>query len=293
MLQFGENWFRLGVLSTVLSMGLGACGGGSSAQQPARATDPVAAPDITLNTIPETTEPAPAPAPYSPPENSGPVPGPITTSPFVCTQVIGFSQTSQWFYGLVDPAANLSDPVPLGGFQAVIDNHHWQLLWQGGAGIEEWSNPGFSGWNGEVKEPCRQKANSPDRVLLTISGDLGMAFRIIDPQVWADEIDRAVTTIVSKYPGVLQVILQPVVGGPDDAICISSEGGEVRASANHPVIDEAIAIVARSSSSPVEVVVGFSPNVTDCSDYLDKLGHLTDNGKDAVGRIIGAFYNSR
>jgi hypothetical protein len=203
--------------------------------------------------------------------------------------VIGFSQTAHWYQGRAETAEGQSSRGALRGFQAIVNNDHWQLLWQGGAGVEEWSSPDFDGWSQPVVSPCAEMTASPDRVLLTISGDLGNDVSVA--QAWADEIDRAVTTITMKFPDVRQVVLQPVVGGPDDSLCTTPEGRRVRASANHPVIDQAIAIVTENSSVAVEVVVGFSPTVTDCADYRDALGHLTDTGNDVVGRNIGRFYS--
>jgi hypothetical protein len=201
--------------------------------------------------------------------------------------VIGFSQTAQWYQGRAETDGQSATGEPR-GFEAIVDNNHWQLLAKGGAGVEEWSNPDFEGWSRSVVSPCAERTASPDRALLTISGDTGSGPG--SEQVWADEIDRAVTTITTKFPEVRQVILQPVVGGPDDSLCISPEGRRVRASANHPVIDQAIAIVIQNPSVAVEVIAGLSPTVTGCTDYRDSQGHLTDTANDVVGRIIGRFY---
>lgn len=199
--------------------------------------------------------------------------------PFACSQVIGFSQTNHWFTG--------GSNTDLAGFQAIVDNDRWQLLFRGGAGVEEWSDPNFVGWDRSLVAPCTNSADKPDRVLLTITGNLGDV--VNDPQVWADEIDRAITTITTKYDSVRQVLLQPVVGGPNDSVC-TFDGQEIRASVNHPVIDQAIERAVTNHSVDVAVAAGFSPTVAVCSDYLDTLGHLTPMASDAVGREIGLFY---
>ena len=271
----------------IVSFFLAACGGGSTSRDLSTPT-----PDTTAFSDPDTahdTNPVPPPTPAPVPEPE-PEPTPETRAEFLCTQVIGFSQTAQWYKGVTDARANPFAAALLRGFQAIIDNGRWQLLWQNGAGVEWWSDPDFEGWNRPLEAPCIQRSVSPDRALLTISGDLGDV--VNDPQVWADEIDRAVTTITIKYPDVRQVILQPVVGGPDDAVCNSPRGrGQVRASVNHPVIDQAIALVAQAPSTAVQVLIGFSPTVADCADYGDGKGHFTEAGADRVGRDIGRFYS--
>lgn len=57
-------------------------------------------------------------------------------------------------------------------------------------------------------------------------------------------------------------------------------------------MDQAIVIVAQDASSAVEVKVGFSPTVTDRTDYQDGIGHLIEMAKDIVGWTIGLIYSS-
>jgi len=193
----------------------------------------------------------------------------VTTAEFRCTQVIGFSQTKQWFVGA-------------GDFERAVGDDRWQLLWKSGAGVERWADAGFPGWQEPLSSPCAESSNSPDRVVLTISGGA----RPI-PERWAGPIRDAVEVVRQKLPGVELIVLQPVVGGPDHAICQHGDR-DVRASINHPVIDEAIARVVGT-----DVVVGASPEVTVCSDYRDRLGHLTLDGAAEVARRLGEFYGSR
>ena len=206
----------------------------------------------------------------------------VNALPFACSQVIGFSQTNQWFTG--------ASSTDLAGFQTIVDNDRWQLLFNGGAGVEKWSDPNYPGWDRPLQAPCVDSAEKPDRVILTISGNLGDLMS--DPQIWADEIDRAITIITLKYDSVRQVLLQPVVGGPNDSVC-TFNNQEIRASVNHPVIDQAIERVVTNHSVDVAVAAGFSPTVAVCSDYRDTLGHLTPMASDAVGREIGLFYLDR
>jgi acetyl esterase/lipase len=187
-----------------------------------------------------------------------------------CTQVIGYSQVQEWY-------------VTDGVFESQVDDGEWQLLWNGGGGVHEWQDPSYVGWTNRVTSPCRRDSEAPDRVLLSVSGPYGD-----DVQAWTTAIRETIKTVRDQLPSVRQIVLQAVVGGPDHEIC-RFEGRRVRASWQHPYIDEAI---AGSASVAADVVAGFSPEVRSCSDYRDATGHLTPAGAAAAGLAIGAYYAS-
>ena len=189
---------------------------------------------------------------------------------FSCTQVIGFSQTRNWYADAPD-------------FESVVDNSKWQLQWYSGAGITDWANAGFAGWSASITSPCASNPTKPDRIILTITGDYQN-----ESQWWVGQIQQAVVNIKNKYPSARQILLQPVVGGPNNQQC--PFGSEiVRASYNHPIIDQAITLIAAADPSGT-VKAGFSPEVPTCSGYKDWKGHLTDQVKGQVGRTIGEYY---
>ena len=183
-----------------------------------------------------------------------------------CTQVIGFSQTMQWYADAPD-------------FEATVGDDQWQLLWNLGAGVDSWADPGYVGWSIPVVSPCTSASANPDRIVFTISGEPR------SPSAWAVAIDAAVTTIRDKYPALSEVALQPVVGGPGHQVCPAPGGGDVRASASHPDIDQGIAMVVGG-----DVVAGASPEVGACDDYEDALGHLTQTARGPMGATIGEYY---
>ncbi len=210
------------------------------------ATIEAAAGDVTSNPVSVTVGPPPQPTEYT------------------CTQVIGYSQTHQWYSA---------------GFESVVDDDRWQEIWRGGAAIDLWTDPDFAGWSEPIFSPCANNSDAPDRVLLSISADFHD-----DPNWWAGNISIVIGHIRDRYPGVRQIMLQPVVGGPNHQTC--SPNG-VRASENHPVIDEGIALVVGG-----DVIAGFSPEVRTCDDYSDFIGHLTADGSAALAVTIGDYYNS-
>jgi hypothetical protein len=191
-----------------------------------------------------------------------------TAGSFVCTRVLGYSQTRQWYLDAPD-------------FEQVVGNDQWELLWRKGAGIK-WQNPNYVGWTDPVASPCVERSGDPDRVLLTIG-----AGKCTDTSCRATEIRKAVATIRLKYPNVAQILLQPLVGGPAHSLCYTTDGLLISASYLHPLIDEAIAATVGG-----DTLAGASPEVRTCSDYSNDAGsgHFVRAARGIIGRMIGEFY---
>lgn len=201
---------------------------------------------------------------------------------FRCTLVIGYSQVGQlspqgggWF-------------VAGGEFEKAVGSDRWQLLWQGGAGVDRWRNPDYPGWNRPITSPVPVDPSKPDRVLLSISGPYGS-----DERAWAEAIEATVETIKVKYPTTRQIWLQPVVGGPE-GVGSAPGGRRVRAARQHAHILNAIReVVRRQGGGAVRVVEGAVPRVRSMADYTDGLGHLTHDAAAVIGRALGEYYAQR
>lgn len=185
--------------------------------------------------------------------------------PYACTMVIGFSQTRQWYNA---------------GFEAAVGNGAaWQGLNVDGSTAIRIADPDEEIWqdwaDGKVTSRCATSWQTPDRIILNISGVWNS-----DPAAWADLIAQAVATTRSKL-GNPEIVLQPVVGGPGHTDC------DTRASYNHPYVDEGIALAVAADPS---LVVGFSPEVGQCSHYTDTKGHLSSAGGSYVAQRVAAFY---
>jgi hypothetical protein len=218
-----------------------------------------------------------------PSANTPPSEHPGPNSPgFARTRIIGFSQVGQprggWF-------------VADGVFESIAGNDRWELLWNGGAGVDKWQDLAYEGWSRPLVSPC--PGDTPvDRVLLSISGPYGA-----DEKAWAQAITATIRTITAKLPSARQIILQAVVGGPGGQPCPAPAGGpargdgRVRASWQHAHIVRAInEVVKELVDGPVAIVAGFEPQVRSCEDYADALGHITPAGGAAAGRAIGEYY---
>jgi hypothetical protein len=63
--------------------------------------------------------------------------------------------------------------------KAIGDPDRWELLWNGGAGVDKWSDPNYAGWGNPPVSPCKERSDDPDRVVLSAcpSPKGGAAFR--------------------------------------------------------------------------------------------------------------------
>jgi hypothetical protein len=207
-----------------------------------------------------------------------------TPGGFTCTEILGFSQTLMWY----------ETPE----FQGLVDDARYQLRFRAGGDLDLWADPNADAWRAPVRtdclgsgnvvlcSPCAQGSNGPDRVILTAT----LQAYESDVQVWAQKLRAAIAQIRRQHPGVRQIVLQPVVGGPNDNVCSFPGAPQgVRASYNHPHLDDAIALVVGDSP---DLVAGISPSVPSCSAYEDDVGHLTPSARGPVGRTIGLYYQT-
>ena len=193
----------------------------------------------------------------------------VANAAATCTQIVGFSQTMQWYFG---------------GFQNAVGNPgSWELRWVGGGSIGNWADPNYEGWTDDSNQVdgCDSNSSAPDQGLINISGDFNN-----DPNYWVQQTQMAMTNLRHKYPSVRTIILQPVVGGPGGGQC-TFNGNVVRATYNFPYIKTAISRMVGAT-----VVAGIAPTVRSCGDYADDIGHLTDAAKGPIGVTIGSYYAS-
>lgn len=189
-----------------------------------------------------------------------------TGGPYTCTQVIGYSQTAEWF--------NVGN-----AFESVVDNDRWQLIWSGGAAVSRYADPEFDGWDVMTRSACTSSSEAPDRIVFSISGHHGE-----NVAEWVENLHLVIANIRMYYPSARSIVLQPVVGGPGHEPCMRGTTS-IRASWQNAFIDQAIAMVVGGN-----VIAGISPEVRTCDDYADNVGHLTSEGAVAAGMTIGAYY---
>lgn len=198
---------------------------------------------------------------------------------FACTQVLGFSQSLEWFGGLslesLADGAGSSEPPGLkqGGFLPA-----WQGRFYPGASVEDWMDPEHPGWSGPSatarETPAHCSREEVDRVIFNVSG----APR--SPDAWAEAVDSVAAVVRAKFPAVRRVVMQPVVGAPE------GECRDIRAARNHPGIAEGI----RRAAEQGPVTAGPKPKVAACKQYRDDLGHLTEEGAESIRAVLRDHY---
>lgn len=188
---------------------------------------------------------------------------------FVSNLVVGYSQVRSWF----------------DAFEKALGDDRWELLWNGGAGVDRWSDPNYQGWSNKIESPCKQRSGDPDRVVLSVSGPYGE-----NVDQWAQKIKETVQNIRAKYKNVRRIAIQPVVGGHEHHACAAAKGSEAtRAARQHPHIEQAIARVVGEDKTGL-LVQGPCAQVRACADYKDSLGHLAPGAVEPVGKAIADFY---
>lgn len=199
---------------------------------------------------------------------------------YVCTEFIGYSQTGQWV-----PYA--SQVMVAGGVDRVENRLH-----DGGAAIR-WADPSYEGWSNPLNGPCATESTTPGRVIVDIThyDYLTAAHGAGDPVGYMEAIIRnLIVTVHAKRPAMVSLVLQPVMGGPNHGTCPttgqpSGDPAVVRASYNHPYIDQAISRVVGG-----DVTRGYDNLARTCADYADWMGHLSSGAFSPIGTQVGTYY---
>lgn len=238
---------------------------------------------------------------------------------FACTEVLGFSQSMEWYGGFsIAESRRGQGPAPRGpiGPRGAAGGR------RGGASGPPGSGARIGG-NGGGRQGVSSVVPGPqatlDRAGAFLPGwqgrfTLGATLeRWLDPgyQGWSGEfvtnmscdavaVDRVVfnvsafgqwlprlETIIpqvvdmirARYPSVRQIVLQPMVGGPAGQ-CL-----EVRDAANHGLVAAALRDAARDI-----VQAGPPPIVQTCSQFRDQIGHLTAVGAQYLQQQLRDHY---
>lgn len=195
-----------------------------------------------------------------------------TSSPtFVSNLVIGASQTKQWYKG----------------FERVVKDDQWELLWRWNSSVRQWANDNYIGWRQRPQSPAAVRSGDPDRVVFVFSCEMTGDD---DVTTCAEQIRKVIDTIRRKYVNVKQIVLQPSVGGPNGGICLRPPGNvTVMASEINSITISAINSVLSADRTGL-VVAGPTPHVRRCQDYSDEIGHFGPAVARQIGRMIGTYY---
>jgi hypothetical protein len=201
--------------------------------------------------------PAPPARPTSP-APTAPEPPPPAPASFRCTEVIGLTITAEWY------GAGFEQLVPDARFQARTRPHTF---------VDQWSDPAHEAWSQPISSACRDRPESPDRVVLFAAN-----WKLSSKQEWVEVLKRFVATARTRYPDLRELWLYTVLRGPGNASC-----GDPK-SVVEPMVDEAIAEV--SATAPELLHAGPRLEAADCAVF-DKGGpHFTEEGRKLVARQL-------
>jgi hypothetical protein len=230
-----------------------------------------------------------------------PTPTPSATPPpgaFACTEILGFSQTGNWWS---------LQRSPNDAFLSVVDATRYQLGEVDGSAVWKWADPNFSGWSVSPTSPCNASSAAPDRVIMDVTesfwiGDACGSHIFDDCSGGSDtslarvtqDVRNVVATIRSKFPSARQIYLKPLVGGPPGGGQCVFSGNPIRAIQNSPLIAQAIAQVTNGT----DVLAAPQWGVRDCNDFYDDgqyVGHLNpaNDAKPRIGQLIGTWFAAR
>lgn len=242
----------LGFFASCLFL-LGGCGNATSTEAAADAapTDVLAGSDAT-ESADTSADTANADA-YAPPK-------------YACNQVMGVSVTGEWFAG---------------GFEAFVDDGHWQGMTLSHAYVDLWADSTNTVWKTPLVSPCTQNSGDPDRILFT-----GCNWDYKTAAEWTQALTAVVGNLKAKYPSVKRIDLLTMIRAPGNKLCDGALNSEAIVA---PFIDEAVAKVG--AAFPDLVVVAPKFEVPNCDVFVLGGPHFTPDGAAVIAQLFGAYYN--
>jgi hypothetical protein len=169
----------------------------------------------------------------------------------------------------------------------------WQARIQTGSGYMNWRDPTHPIWTNAVTPGADGVVNSYgqiERVVLTI----GRSPEETGTQgTYESLVDETITTIRGKYPNLKEIRLQPLAAGPNRTLCTApnNQTGVIETVAttkNLPAIEDAIAALIAKHA---DVKAGLVPLVTNCNEFMDSTGHLTEAGRLDIAKQHDDYYS--
>ncbi len=204
------------------------------------------------------------------------------------TELLGYSQTYQWYtgqplnLGKLEYAQFLKNPCI--GFKQANDFlekydqiESWQAKFRFGGDLTDWKNPNYDGWKGGSNHCLRYSSDRVERLIFNISGQTRTQ------EQWEADIKCVLKIIKANYQNLKQLYLQPVIGGINNQ-------SNIRSIINHPVILHAIEHVVEQSEWDI-LRIGAALTMEEAY-FSDIIGHLTDDGAKKAKEFMFKFYDS-
>ncbi len=186
-------------------------------------------------------------------------------SAYACTLMIGIQATEEWY--------NF-------GFETMVDNSKWELIWVHSGFVELWANPSDPVWSTAVTSPCALNPGKPDRVIF-----LALNFLYTTAAEWNPVVTMAVDNIKTKYPSAKRIELMSFIRAPGNNAC--SQAPAPRSTIT-PAQDDAMAISAAANPGLVFVAPKFEAKT--CAEFSSNPPHPSPAGVTAWVKLMADYY---
>jgi hypothetical protein len=187
------------------------------------------------------------------------------TAAYTCTLMIGILATEEWYDA---------------GFETMVDNSRWELIYVHSGFIELWANPQDPVWSTATMSPCAQNATKPDRVIF-----VALNFDFTTLAEWLPPVTAAVKNLEAKYPSAKRIELMSFIRAPGDAPCPQAPA---KRSTITPAQDDAMAMVA--AANPGLVVVAPQFEAKTCNEFSSNPPHPSPTGMTAWAKMMADYY---
>lgn len=184
---------------------------------------------------------------------------------YACTLVIGIQATEEWYSF---------------GFETMVDNSKWELIWVHSGFVELWADPNDPVWSTAVTSPCAQNPGKPDRVIF-----LALNFDYNTLAQWTPVITSSVANLKAKYPSAKRIELMSFIRAPGNNPCPQAPA---KRSTITPAQDDAMAMAA--AADPGLVVVAPKFEAKSCSEFNSNPPHPSPAGVTAWVKMMADYY---
>jgi hypothetical protein len=187
------------------------------------------------------------------------------SSAYTCTMMIGIQATEEWYDH---------------GFESMVDNSKWELVWVHSGFVELWADPNDPVWSTPITSPCTQDATKPDRVIF-----LALNFDYDTATQWNPVVAAAAANIKAKYPSAKRIELRTFIRAPGNQACPQAPAPR---STITPAEDDALALAA--AADPTRVFVAPKFEAKTCGEYSSNPPHPSPAGVTAWVKMMADYY---
>jgi hypothetical protein len=184
---------------------------------------------------------------------------------YTCTLVLGILTTDEWFRA---------------GFEKMVDDARWEIMFQDSAHIEKWADPKNAVWSLPKTSACATNANAPDRIVFNATNYDYTTIAQFLPKYLA-----VIDNIKARYPSARRIDLITYTRAPGNVECTAADRPTY--SSIKPAQDEAASMAV--AMFPGLVFAAPRWEVKSCADFT-LCPHLTGPANAAVAKTIGEYF---